>query len=120
MSPWETALFAFGALGILMVIGVPIAFAMMLIGVGGIMLQLGPTPAFAMLGQIPVSNTMSYELSVVPMFVLMGVFVARAGISADLYAVCNAFLGHRRGGLAMATLVACGGFVDIHRLQHAP
>ena len=113
MSPWETALLAFGALGFLMVIGVPIAFAMMLIGVGGMMLQLGPTPAFSMLGQIPVSNTMSYELSVVPMFVLMGVFVARAGISADLYAVCNAFLGHRRGGLAMATIVACGGFAAV-------
>ncbi len=113
MNPWEVALIGFGALTLLMVAGIPIAFAMMLVGAGGIAWLIGPGPAFAMLGQIPVSNTMSYELSVVPLFVLMGIFVARAGISADLYAACNAFLGHRRGGLAMATIAACGGFAAV-------
>merc|ERR1711969_482313 len=47
------------------------------------------------------------------MFVLMGVLVARAGMSEDLYRLCHGFLGHRRGGLAMATIVACGGFSAI-------
>ena len=113
MSAWEIALAGFGALTILMTIGVPIAFAMALVGAGGIAVLLGPMPALAMLGQIPVSNTMSYELSVVPMFILMGNFVARSGIAADLYAACNAFVGHRRGGLAMATIMACGGFAAV-------
>lgn len=113
MSPWEIALLGFGALTIFLTIGVPIAFAMTAVGVIGIATLLGPMPALAMLGQIPVSNTMSYELSVVPMFVLMGTLVARSGIAADLYTACNAFLGHRRGGLAIATVAACGGFAAV-------
>jgi tripartite ATP-independent transporter DctM subunit len=70
-------------------------------------------PALALLGQIPVSNTMSYELSVVPMFILMGSFIARSGIAADLYAACHGMVGHRRGGLAIATVLACGGFAAV-------
>jgi C4-dicarboxylate transporter DctM subunit len=113
VSAWEIATLGFGALMLITGLGVPIAFAMMLTGAGGIALLLGPGPAFAMLGQIPVSHTMSYELSVVPMFILMGAFVSRSGISRDLFVCCNAFLGHRRGGLAMATIVACGGFAAV-------
>jgi tripartite ATP-independent transporter DctM subunit len=62
---------------------------------------------------LPFTSTTSYELSVVPMFILMGVLVTRAGMSEDLYRLCNAHLGHRRGGLAMATVVACGGFAAV-------
>ncbi len=47
------------------------------------------------------------------MFILMGNFVARSGIADDLYAACNAFVGHRRSGLAMATIMACGGFAAV-------
>jgi tripartite ATP-independent transporter DctM subunit len=53
---------------------------------------------------------MSYTLSIVPLFILMGNLVTKAGLSAELYRVSYAFLGHRRGGLAMATVLACGGF----------
>lgn len=113
MSAWEHALYGFGALGVLLVFGVPIAFAMILVGVAGIVSIIGLDPALAMFGQIPVSHTMSYELSVVPMFILMGTLVARAGIAADLYDACNALVGHRRGGLAMATVIACGGFAAV-------
>lgn len=110
IGPWELALYAFGALTVLLLVGMPIAFAMVLVGVGGVAALIGWQPALALLGQIPVSNTMSYELSVVPMFILMGTFIARSGISGDLYAACNAFVGHRRGGLAIATIMACGAF----------
>jgi C4-dicarboxylate transporter, DctM subunit len=113
IGPWELALYAFGALTVLLLLGVPIAFAMALVGVGGIAALIGLQPALALLGQIPVSHTMSYELSVVPMFILMGTFIARSGISADLYATCNAFVGHRRGGLAIATILACGAFAAV-------
>ena len=113
MMGWAATAVAFAALLGLMAAGLPIAFAMGLIGILGIVWLIGPMPALAMLGQIPVSNTMSYELSVVPMFILMGNFVTRARISVDLYAACNAFLGHRRGGLAMATVMASGGFAAV-------
>jgi tripartite ATP-independent transporter DctM subunit len=56
---------------------------------------------------------LSYALSIVPLFVLMGNLVTRAGLSEELYNASHAFLGHRRGGLAMATIVACGGFSAI-------
>jgi len=52
----------------------------------------------------------NYTLSVVPLFILMGNFVTRAGMSQELYRAAYAFIGHLRGGLAMATIVACGGF----------
>lgn len=113
IGPWELALYAFGGLTVLLLIGVPIAFAMTLVGVGGIAALIGAQPALALLGQIPVSHTMSYELSVVPMFILMGTFIARSGIAADLYAACNTFVGHRRGGLAIATILACGAFAAV-------
>ncbi|MBL8697110.1 MAG: TRAP transporter large permease [Alphaproteobacteria bacterium] len=113
MNPWEIAGYAFGALSLLLLVGVPVGFAMAMVGAAGIAAVLGPMPALALLGQIPVSNTMSYELSVVPMFILMGTFIARSGIAADLYAACNGFVGHRRGGLAIATILACGGFAAV-------
>ncbi len=113
MNPWGTAGWAFGALAVLLGAGVPVAFAMILVGSGGIAWLIGPGPALALLGQIPVSNTMSYELSVVPMFILMGAFIARSGIAEDLYVACNGFVGHRRGGLAVATILACGGFAAV-------
>ena len=110
---WWYALAGFSALTVLLLLGVPIAFSMLIVGTGGIIAVLGLDPALALLGQIPVSQTTSYELSVVPMFILMGAFVARSGIAADLYDSCNALIGHRRGGLAMATIVACGGFAAV-------
>jgi C4-dicarboxylate transporter, DctM subunit len=113
IGPWELALYAFGALTVLLLVGMPIAFAMVLVGVGGIAALIGWQPALALLGQIPVSNTMSYELSVVPMFILMGAFISRSGIAGELYDACNAFIGHRRGGLAIATILACAMFGSV-------
>ncbi len=112
MTAWTAATYAFGSLALLLA-GVPIAFAMILVGTAGIVSVIGLDPALALLGQIPVSQTTSYELSVVPMFILMGNFIARSGIANDLYDACNAAVGHRRGGLAMATIVACGGFAAV-------
>ncbi|HQY27461.1 MAG TPA: TRAP transporter large permease [Burkholderiaceae bacterium] len=113
MTAWSAALYGFGSLAVLLLAGVPIAFAMIMVGVAGTVAVIGLDPALALLGQIPVSQTTSYELSVVPMFILMGTFVARSGIASDLYDACNAMVGHRRGGLAMATIVACGGFAAV-------
>jgi tripartite ATP-independent transporter DctM subunit len=66
-----------------------------------------------MVGTLFSEAALNYGLSVVPLFILMGNFVARAGMSTELYEASNAFLRHRRGGLSMATIVACGGFSAI-------
>jgi C4-dicarboxylate transporter DctM subunit len=103
----------FAALLVLVFIRLPIAFAMALVGAVGYAMLVDWPPAFSLVAQIARDSAESYALSVVPLFILMGNFVSRAGLSEQLYAASNAFLGHRRGGLAMATIVACGGFSAI-------
>lgn len=110
MGTWEISLLGLGVLLVLMMLGMQIAFAMMLVGVAGIAAIVGPKAALGMLGQVPAADTMSYALSVLPMFVLMGVFVDRGGLSRELFDACQGFLGGHKGGLAMATIAACGGF----------
>ncbi|MEZ5826647.1 MAG: TRAP transporter large permease [Geminicoccaceae bacterium] len=91
----------------------PIAFAMGLVGVVGFAMLSNMTGALGMAARLTVDTAQNYGLSVIPLFILMGTFVNRAGLAAELYAASNAFLGHRKGGLAMATVVACGGFSAI-------
>jgi len=93
--------------------GAPIAFAMTGVALAGIVYLIGLAPAYAMLGQVWYDNGMSYTLSVMPLFVLMGNFVLKAGLADDMYSAANAWLRHYRGGLAMATIVACGGFSSV-------
>ncbi|BCH29353.1 hypothetical protein MesoLjLc_12830 [Mesorhizobium sp. L-8-10] len=98
------------ALFFLSLLRVPIAFAMALVGAAGMAYVNGLTGALANVGQTAYDAAINYELSVMPLFVLMGSFVTRSRLSNELYAASYAFLGHRKGGLAMATVVACGGF----------
>jgi len=113
MGTWELSFLGLGGMLLLMAMGMPIAFAMLLSGGIGIAAIVGPQAALSMVGQLAVSVTTNYDLSVAPMFILMGAFVTRAGMSHDLYDACHAFLGHLRGGLAMATVAACGGFAAV-------
>jgi len=106
-------LLGFAGLFGLILLRVPIGFAMALTGFLGVASLIGWWPAFSMVQQVTFDTGLAYELSVVPLFVLMGNFVTRAGLSDELYAASYAWLGHRRGGLAMATIVACGGFSAI-------
>jgi TRAP-type uncharacterized transport system fused permease subunit len=108
-----TALIAFAAMLALTFLRVPIAFAMALVGAVGFAFVRGIDPALALVGQVARDTVMTADLSVVPLFVLMGNFVSQAKLSDGLFAASHAFLGHRRGGLAMATIVACGGFSAI-------
>ena len=107
------ALVAFGAMLALALMRLPIAFAMGLVGFVGFAHLVNLHAAFAMAGAITYETGLSYSLSIVPLFILMGNLVTRAGLSEQLYTASYAFLGHRRGGLAMATIVACGGFSAI-------
>jgi C4-dicarboxylate transporter DctM subunit len=92
---------------------IPIAFAMLIVGVGGFALTRGMHAAFDQLAQTTFAAGIDYELSVVPLFVLMGNFVSRAGMSQELFRAAYTFIGHWRGGLAMSTVVACAGFGSI-------
>jgi tripartite ATP-independent transporter DctM subunit len=107
VEPWVPGL---AALLLLILAGLPIAFAMGLVGTVGLVLLLGPSGALSIAGNTLFDTGMSYTLSVVPLFILMGNLVTRAGLSDKLYAATYSWLGARRGGLAMATAVACGGF----------
>ena len=105
-------------LGFLAVFGlaflrVPLAVAMSIAGLVGLGLMRGWQPAFASTSQVVFETGFHYTLSVIPLFVLMGNFVARAGMARELFNAANAFVGHRRGGLAMASIIASGGFGSI-------
>jgi tripartite ATP-independent transporter DctM subunit len=89
---------------------VPLAFAMGIVGFLGFAYKVNLAAAAAMTAQVTYETGMSYSLSVIPLFILMGNFVVRARMSEELYHAAYTFLSHRRGGLAMSTIVACAGF----------
>ena len=107
------ALVGFASVLVLVFLRVPIAFAMGLVGMIGYMTETSYRGAISMVSRLIIDASQDYGLSVVPLFILMGLFVNKGGISRELYRVSYAFLGHFRGGLAMATIVACGGFAAI-------
>jgi C4-dicarboxylate transporter DctM subunit len=89
---------------------VPIAFSMGLVGVAGLWWMRGLGPSMASATTVVYETGFQYTLSVVPLFILMGNFVTRAGMSRELYRAAYTFVGHLKGGLAMATVIACAGF----------
>ncbi len=101
-----------GLIGLLALIGlrVPVAIAMGIVGmVGGVVLNGWLSLGFV-LGSQPFVTTSAYSLSVIPLFVMMGAFASRAGLSASLYQALHSLIGHWRGGLASATIGACALF----------
>jgi C4-dicarboxylate transporter, DctM subunit len=104
------ALLGFIAIFGLALLRVPLAFAMGVVGIVGIGLTRGWQPALASTAQVVYETGFAYTLSVIPLFILMGNFVARAGLAHELFAAAYAFIGHLRGGLAHATIAACAGF----------
>ncbi|MEN8211841.1 MAG: TRAP transporter large permease [Thermodesulfobacteriota bacterium] len=106
----EASLIGFAFLLILILAKVPIPMAMAVVGFIGFGEAINYHASLAMVAQVASEEGMNYGLSVVPLFILMGNFVTQSGLSHELYKSSYAFLGHRKGGLAMATIVACGGF----------
>jgi tripartite ATP-independent transporter DctM subunit len=98
------------ALLILIVVRVPIAYTMILVGVVGTSMQSSPSIVLYQLKDLAYSQFANYSLSVLPMFILMGSLAARCGLSADMFRGADAWFGRFRGGIAMASVVACGGF----------
>lgn len=102
-------LIGFAGMFLLMILRVPIAFAMGAAGFIGVGVMRS-WPAAISSTATEFLEVAGYTLSVVPLFVLMGTFVTRAGMSRELYRAAYAFIGHWRGGLSMSTIAACAGF----------
>src|SRR6476619_7581843 len=104
MGTDAVAILGFVALFALMLLRVPVGMAMGLVGV---------LPALKLVGQTSMRTVTDYTFGVIPMFMLMGTFMSNSGMSRDLFKAANGFVGHLRGGLGFATVVACGGFAAI-------
>jgi len=113
LSPDAVAVIGFVSLFVLMLLRVPVGMAMGLVGVCGYGYIAGSGPALKLIGQASMRTVTDYTFGVIPMFMLMGAFVSVSGVSRELFRAANAFIGHLRGGLGMATVIACGGFAAI-------
>ncbi len=107
------AITGFVVLFILMLLRVPVGMAMGLVGVAGFGYLVGGAPALKLVGQTSMRTVTDYTFGVIPMFLLMGAFVTTSGMSRELFRAANTFVGHRRGGLGIATIAACAGFAAI-------
>ncbi|MEI7806443.1 MAG: TRAP transporter large permease [Hyphomicrobiales bacterium] len=110
MTGLGPGLLAFGIALLLCALRVPVAIAMGVVGLIGSIILQGANTTFYVTGTTAFDNVKNYGLSVVPLFVFMGVFASRAGLSRALYNFIYSFLGQLRGGLAIATIGACAGF----------
>jgi tripartite ATP-independent transporter DctM subunit len=107
------ALIGFIVLFALMLLRVPVGMAMGLVGVAGFGFLSGSGPALKIVGHTSMRTVTDWNFAVVPLFLLMGSFATTSGMSRELFRAANAFLGHLRGGLGIATIAACGGFAAI-------
>jgi C4-dicarboxylate transporter DctM subunit len=113
MSGDTVAIIGFVVLFVMMLLRVPVGMAMGLVGVGGFAYIVGGAPALKNVGHTTARTVTDYNFAVIPLFLLMGSFATTSGMSRELFRAANAFLGHLRGGLGIATIAACGGFAAI-------
>jgi tripartite ATP-independent transporter DctM subunit len=113
VTPTSVGLIGMAALLVLLFARMPIGIAMSLVGALGVAVLNSPHAALNSLGSFPYSHAAVQAFAVIPLFVLMGNFAAVSGMGKDLYAAAYAWLGHRRGGLASATVLACAGFAAL-------
>lgn len=113
MSPVETGLALFAAMLALMAVRVPIAIAMFIPGAVGYALLTSPAVVLNHLKGAAWARLSVYDLSVIPLFLLMGQFATQGGLSRALFRFTNTLVGHRRAGMAMAAVLACAAFGTI-------
>ena len=113
MGPETTGIVGIGLLLFLFLLRMPVAFAMTFVGLVGFAYLSSIESALAILAQDIFETLSSYPLSVIPMFILMGSFAFASGISRRLYITCYTWVGQLRGGLTVATVLACSGFAAI-------
>lgn len=111
MTNLEIGIASFPVLLLLIFLRIPIGLAMLMCGLGGTWILLGsPNAILARLKVETYSTFSSYSLSIIPLFLLMGQFATLGGMSQSLFKAAETWLGHRRGGVAMAAVGACAGF----------
>ena len=111
MSGMTVGFMMFGALMFLLVVRVPIGLAMFMAGAGGYIYLTGSTVALMnQLKNLAYARLSNYDLVVIPLFLLMGQFATHGGLSKALFRFVAAFMGHFRGGMAIASIGACAGF----------
>jgi C4-dicarboxylate transporter, DctM subunit len=113
LSTDAIAILGFVTLFALMLLRVPVGMAMGLVGVTGYSWIVGPGPALKLVGQTSMRTVTDYTFGVIPMFMLMGALVSVSGVSRELFKAANSMIGHLRGGMGVATVLACGGFAAI-------
>jgi tripartite ATP-independent transporter DctM subunit len=113
MSTDAVAVIGFVSLFTLMLLRVPIGMALGLVGVTGFGYLTSMSPALKIVGHTTMRTVTDFNYAVVPLFLLMGAFATTSGMSRELFRAANAFIGHLRGGLGIATILACGGFSAI-------
>jgi TRAP-type mannitol/chloroaromatic compound transport system permease large subunit len=94
----------------LVLLRVPIAFAMIVVGTVGYAMLRSWDSAFRLAGNAAFDVPLSFTLAVIPLFILMGNLAGVSGMSRDLYDAAHSWFGHLKGGLASATIVGCAGF----------
>lgn len=110
MTELEIGALGFTAVLVLIALRIPIAVSMLAVGMIGYSIIAGPSALLSYLKTETYWRFSSYDLSVAPLFILMGQFAARAGLSASLFKVAYTWIGHLRGGVAMAAIGGCAGF----------
>ena len=114
MTNFELGVWSFPVLLVMIFLRVPIGLAMFVVGLGGLYYATGGmNMALGKLKSEVYSTFSSYSLSIVPMFLLMGQFATLGGMSQALFKAAESWLGHRKGGVAMAAIGACAGFGSI-------
>jgi len=113
LNPTTVGIVGVIVLVLLMFLRMPIGFAMAGVGFLGLAYLRGMDPALSQLGTIPYSTVANYTLSVVPLFVVMGQFAFHSGLSKELYSTAHKWIGQMKGGLAMASILACGAFAAL-------
>lgn len=110
MDPFVVVLIGFGVMLLLIALHIPVGFSMMIVGIGGYTILVGWRPAISTFASETIATIENPGLAVIPLFLLMGSFATAGGLSAEIYRFVHAFLGHRRGGLAVATMGGCAVF----------
>lgn len=113
MSPTMIGVIGLLAMIALMLQRVPVAFAMLIVGFIGVSILNSVQAALGTLVNQAWEVSSFYDLTVIPLFVLMGNIASKCGMSRDLYAAAHAWVGHLRGGLASATIIGCTGFAAL-------
>lgn len=113
MSPVLMGAIGFVVLFALLAVRTPLGISMFLVGFVGLWYLISQGAAIAKIGLIPFETIASFDLAVLPLFLLMAQVIFAAGLSGDLYDVAAKWLGHQRGGIAIATVGGCAGFAAV-------